>query len=312
MLNAIDEGRYSFEELKGRITPSGSPPSTRSLRRYLAILADAGFPWFFDRPSNVYRFADGYSLKRLALTPSDLFGLVALKSLGASVGGTIGEYIDDVTERLVATAGSGARERVRGRSPVAFRLPETRLDEAGERAFALLASAERDRRSVEFTYQDKEGRASKRRADPYGFIMSSGRIYCVAFDHARKAMRTFAVDNATDVRVTAKTFVKPSTFDVEDYASASISGVLAGSESIDVRVRFDRRVAKAAIAARAVAEQQIARREDGGVDITYRVSDVDELVRWVLGWGAQAEIVEPPGARRRIAELARSLVERYP
>src|SRR4030081_1241450 len=57
LLNAIDEGRFTFEELKDQIADE-KPPSTRTLRRYLSVLADAGFPWFFDRASGTYRFAE--------------------------------------------------------------------------------------------------------------------------------------------------------------------------------------------------------------------------------------------------------------
>ncbi len=67
LLSAIDEGRFTFEELKDRIADE-KPPSTRSLRRYLAVLSDAGFPWYFDRTTSTYRFAEGYSLRRLNLS----------------------------------------------------------------------------------------------------------------------------------------------------------------------------------------------------------------------------------------------------
>ena len=203
LLNAIDEGNHSFEGLKERIAEGGHRPSTRSLRRYLAILSEAGFPWHFDRSTNAYRFAGGYSLKRLDLSNGELFGLVALRSLGASIGGTIGSSIDEVTERLVGTAGRSVKARVDRPSPVAFRLAEIALDENGERAFALLSSAERSSRSVQFAYRDKEGTATTRSADPYGFVVNGGRIYCIAFDHARKDKRTFAVDSMTDVTVLA-------------------------------------------------------------------------------------------------------------
>jgi len=66
LLSAIDDGRYSFEELKDRIADD-KPPSTRSLRRYLAVLSDAGFPWYFDRTTATYKFAEGYSLRRHGL-----------------------------------------------------------------------------------------------------------------------------------------------------------------------------------------------------------------------------------------------------
>ena len=311
LLNAIDEGRHSFEDLKERIREEGKSPSTRSLRRYLAVLSDAGFPWYFDRPSNTYRFADGYSLKRLDLSSGELFGLVALRSFGASLGGALGASIDEITEKLVGTAGRGVRDRVRAPSPVAFRLSELRLDESGERAFALLSAAERSSRSVHFLYEDKDGHQTARTIDPYGFIVSSGRIYCVAFDHGRKEKRTFAVDNITQPDVLAKTFTKPNDFNVEAFAAASISGVLHGNEIADVRVRFDARIAKAAIAARVIAERRIDKREDGTVEITYHVADTDELVRWVLGWGAQAEVIAPLAIRARAAHLASEIAARY-
>jgi len=143
LLNAIDEGVHAFEDLKDRIAENGKRPSTRSLRRYLAILSEAGFPWYFDRNANAYRFAGGYSLKRLDLSSGELFGLVALRSLGASIGGTIGASIDEVTEKLVGTAGRSAQARVDAPSSVAFRVAEVGLDGTGERAFSLLSSAER-------------------------------------------------------------------------------------------------------------------------------------------------------------------------
>jgi predicted DNA-binding transcriptional regulator YafY len=312
LLNAIDEGNHSFETLKDRIAENGRRPSTRSLRRYLAILSEAGFPWYFDRTLNAYRFADGYSLKRLDLSNGELFGLVALRSLGASLGGSIGASIDEVTEKLVGTAGRSAQARAGVAPTVAFRLAETQLDGAGERAFGLLSSAERSSRSVAFSYLDKDGNASARTVDPYGFIIHAGRIYCVGYDHARKDKRTFAVDSVTDPVVLAKTFVRPSDFSVEAYAGTSISGVLHTGAASSVRVRFAPRVAKAAIAAGVVADRQVDRNADGSVDITYRVADVDELVRWVLSWGEQAEILEPVAARERIAALARSVSEKYP
>lgn len=312
LLNAIDEGRYSFEGLKDRLAESGGRrPSTRSLRRYLAVLAAAEFPWHFDRTSNTYRFADGYSLKKLQLSSGELFGLVALRSIAHSIGGTIGASIGEVTGKLAGSSGNGARAQIGGRASVAFRLSEIRLEEPGERAFGLLSAAERASRSVRFVYVDKDDNRSTRTVDPYGFVVSSGRIYCVAYDHARKDRRSFVVDSISDVETLGETFVKPPDFDVESWAASSISGVIHGSSPAHVRVRFAPRVAKAAVAARVVAERDIERRDDGSAEIVFHVADADELVRWVLGWGDQAEILDPPELRSRIADLARAISKKY-
>lgn len=311
LLNAIDDGSHSFEALKDRIAEGGRRPSTRSLRRYLSILAEAGFPIHFERARNAYRFAGGYSLKRLDLSNGELFGLVALRSLGASIGGAIGSSIDEVTEKLVGTAGRGARMHADGESPVAFRLSEIHLEPAGERAFALLSAAERASRSVRFAYLDKNGRKSVRTIDPYGFVIHAGRIYCVGYDHDRRDKRTFAIDSVSDPDVLGNTFLKPADFRIADYTAGSISGVMHGGETVVVTVDFAPRVAKAAIAARVVEERRIERRDDGSARIAYAVSDLDEIVRWVLGWGAQAEIVDPPEARSRIASLATEITGKY-
>src|SRR5271170_7194159 len=95
LLAAIDEGRYGFEELKVRLDEE-SPPSTRTLRRYLATLAESGFPWLYDRATGTYRFESGYSLRRLELSGNELFGLLALRGIAASLGGNIGASIGEV------------------------------------------------------------------------------------------------------------------------------------------------------------------------------------------------------------------------
>ncbi|MGH7738221.1 MAG: helix-turn-helix transcriptional regulator [Candidatus Tyrphobacter sp.] len=310
LLNAIDEGRHNFESLKIRVAGGSSKlPSTRSLRRYLAILAAAEFPWYFDRTANTYRFAEGYSLKRLRLSKSELLGLVALRSIAHSIGGTIGASLGDVTKKIAGASNGHATGN--GHSPVTFRLPEVRLDERGEHAFSLLSAAQRAKRSVRFGYVDNNGSCSIRTADPHGFVVSSGRIYCVAYDHARKDRRSFAVDSVSDLETLAATFAAPADFDIETWAGSSISGVMHGGAPSDVRVRFSPRVAKAALAARVVAERDVARDEDGFVEIAFHVDDVDEIVRWVLSWGDQAEILEPASARSRIGSLLRSIEEKY-
>lgn len=311
LLAAIDEGRHSFPALQERLAEDGRVPATRTLRRYLKILNDAGFPWHFDRTANTYRFAHGYALRGLDLSSRELFGLVTLRAIGEGMGGSIAEAVNAVTRKLVDSATRSARSKIEAPPSVAFRIDRVKLDEEAESAFRLLSAAERASRSVRFMYRDKEGRVSRRLVDPYGFIVSSGRIYCVGYDQGRHAMRTFAVDNVGKIDVGGATFLRPPGFDIEAFAADSISGVLDAARTTAVRVRFAARVAKAAIAARPVAQAQIAHQADGGVEITYRAASVDEIARWVLGWGAQAQVVVPASARKRIATIARQILAQY-
>jgi predicted DNA-binding transcriptional regulator YafY len=309
LLSAIDEGRFSFEELKDQIGED-KPPSTRSLRRYLSVLAEAGFPWYFDRASGTYRFAEGYSLRRLNLSQRELLGLVTLKRLGASLGGTLSAYIEETTAKLLQSSDRRASAAITS-SSLAIRLDSVALEPEVERTFETLQGAERERRRVRFGYTDKTGARSQRQVDPYGFIVSGGRIYLVAYDHRRADMRVFAVDNIDGVGVLPQTFERPADFNLDAYGAHSVSGVRHGVELTEVTVRFSPLVAKAAIAAAVAGERHVEREADGAARITYRVADPREIVRWSMSWGTEAEVLEPPDARAHAREIARTLAGRY-
>lgn len=310
LLSAIDEGRFSFEALKDQIGEE-KPPSTRTLRRYLSVLSDAGFPWFFDRASGTYRFAEGYSLRRLNLSQRELLGLVTLKRLGSSLGGTFATAIEETTQKLLRSSDRRAEAAVESTS-FAIRMETVALPPEAERAFEQLQTAQREHRRVQFNYTDKNGIRTQRRVDPYGFIVSSGRVYLVAFDHARNDMRVFAVDNVDEVAITPQTFERPPDFNLEAYGAHSVSGVRHAETLAEVTVRFSPVVAKAAQAASVARERLVVRRgEDGSVDVTYRVVDPLEIVRWTLGWGAEAEVLAPPEAREAAAAIARDVAARY-
>lgn len=309
LLSAIDEGRFTFEQLKDEIGEE-KPPSTRSLRRYLSILSDAGFPWYFDRNSGTYRFADGYSLRRLNLNQRELLGLVTLKRLGSSLGGTLATYIEETTAKLLLSSDRRASTAMNV-SSLAIRLESVALEPEVERNFETLQAAERDHRRVRFDYTDKNDARTQRLVDPYGFIVSGGRIYLVAFDHGRSDMRVFAVDNIDAVQVQPQTFERPVDFNLEAYGAHSVSGVRHGAELTDVTVRFSHIVAKAAIAANVGRDRRIEREADGTVTITYRIADPLEIVRWSMSWGTEAEILAPPSAREQARGIAQSLAQTY-
>jgi predicted DNA-binding transcriptional regulator YafY len=47
-----------------------------------------------------------------------------------------------------------------------------------------------------------------------------------------------------------------------------------------------------------------------GLDVVLRVR-LDELMPWVLGWGANVGVVEPESFRNRIREEAEKMLKRY-
>jgi len=309
LLAAIDEGCYSFEALKRRVDPE-NPPGTRTMRRYLAELAAGGFPWYFDRQRQVYRFQGDYSLRRLELSSDELFGLLTLKGIAGALGGEIGASIDEVTDKLTRVAGRGTNAAA-ARPAVRVQLSDAHLDPEHSGNFATLQRAQRERQSVRFDYVDKRGKASRRHVDPYGFVVSGGRVYAVAHDRGRGAKRVFALDGIARVTIAPQRFTMPADFDIEAFAAGSVSGLMHAGEPTRVVVRYSPVVARAARAERVVREQTLEDGANGELRIAYVVADAGEFVRWTMKWGAEAEVVEPPAVRALAAQTAREILARY-
>jgi predicted DNA-binding transcriptional regulator YafY len=54
--------------------------------------------------------------------------------------------------------------------------------------------------------------------------------------------------------------------------------------------------------------QKVKRNKDGTVTLTFRVDGLNEIIRWVLGWGSRATVIQPPELRDLIfAQLDDSL-----
>ena len=78
-----------------------------------------------------------------------------------------------------------------------------------------------------------------------------------------------------------------------------------------VRVRFQ------PFAAQLVREriwhhsQRIKELRDGGLELQLQLGSLEEIERWILSWGDQAEVLEPARLRQRLAEVGRKFVARY-
>jgi predicted DNA-binding transcriptional regulator YafY len=81
-------------------------------------------------------------------------------------------------------------------------------------------------------------------------------------------------------------------------------------EAATVRVRFRRDQAKYVRERLWHPSQAFEDHADGSLTLTLRVADTIEVKRWIQGWGAAAEVVEPARLRREIAAEARKIADR--
>ena len=49
----------------------------------------------------------------------------------------------------------------------------------------------------------------------------------------------------------------------------------------------------------------------GGVELTLQLGALEEVERWILEWGAEAEVLQPPELRARVRATVEALAKIY-
>lgn len=200
-------------------------------------------------------------------------------------------------------------ERVQASADVFARTPR---NERFTRVFRTLTEAWAGRRVVEIDYDAgiyDPGRGERRaRVRPYLIEPSAltHALYLIGWDEGRKGRRTFKVERIREAALTPETFEPEPGFDLVGELSRAWD-VIADQPLEDVVVRFAATVARRVAETRWHPSQQLEEQPDGSLLWRGRVAGSREIRIWILGWGADAEVLEPAALRDEIAaELGRA------
>ena len=146
--------------------------------------------------------------------------------------------------------------------------------------------------TLSFMYDGLTG-MGMRRIEPYSLVLYRNGLYLVGKDVAKKEFRTFAVERMRRVRALSQApFTRDPALDVSKLFDGAF-GIIAGSQRHRVTVEFEQRVATWIEEREWHPSQKITRQIDGGVIIEFDVAITEELVAWVLRWGASAKVLGP-------------------
>jgi predicted DNA-binding transcriptional regulator YafY len=184
---------------------------------------------------------------------------------------------------------------------------------ADVQVFEALSKAAFKSVEIRFAYKKLGSKGyEERHAQPYHLGAVENLWYLFAFDLMRNQLRTFALPRIRNVRISGIKFRRPSEFSIGKFLEQSF-GVYArpGKDRLKVKIRLD------AFAAELVEERQwhpsqkIRHLKGGGAELSLTLGNLEEVERWVLGWGAHAEVLEPSDLRIRLKETVAALARKY-
>ncbi|HUP47814.1 MAG TPA: WYL domain-containing protein [Thermoanaerobaculia bacterium] len=308
LVDALGGRRLSVQEIARRFDVS-----ERTAYRDLADVGRQLAPVV--REEGGYRLMKGSRLRPLNLSGDERQLLAALLALPATRRlAPLAGRLASLAAKLEAAAGrpEGDSSADEGAGP---RLADA--DRTGPVPAAVVHALEIaiDRRlPVRLRYRSLSAATARwRGADPWALFHRAGAWYLVGRCHQRDAPRTFRLDRVRAVEGleadgTAQPFTRPPGFSVEAYL-ADAWDIYRGEGRHEVVVRFAPEAAPIVLYARHHPGETVEEPADGSALYRVTVSHLDEVARWVVGFGGQAVALEPAELVARVREMAAGALE---
>lgn len=185
-----------------------------------------------------------------------------------------------------------------------------RSDEEKLEFLPLLQEAIWQERKLSLHYQRGE-QAVERVVGPLGLV-AKGRIWYLvaAID---KEIRTYRVSRIQQAQILDEAYLRPVDFDLAGYWSESSTTFMANIPRHPVSVRITRdALPRVTQAGRYIQLEQISPPDEQGW-LTARIlfEYKDEICGYLLSFGTEIEILDPPELRTQVIELARQMAAFY-
>ena len=291
--------------------------TTRTIRRDLAALQEAGFPLYDERDGDghVRWRIDGQVLKGLetGFTLAELCALYLSRNLLEAVAGT--PFQRDLTNafaRLEKMLTPRMRQFL-DRLPTVLAAkpgPRARGSDSASTTVTQLLEATLHFRVARMRYHSvSSARVKDYLVHPSRLLFAHGGMYLLAYVPEYDDVRTFAVDRIASVSLEKQTFTPRQAESDEVFANSL--GVNTGPAA-HVEIAFDAKVAPYVRARVWHASQQLRDDAGGRLKLSLDVCHDWALRSWILSWGPFVRVVSPASLAGEVISDLRAAGAHYP
>jgi predicted DNA-binding transcriptional regulator YafY len=292
--------------------------TTRTIRRDLQALEEAGFPLFDDKGRDDGKtrwLVNGQAFKGLSagLTVSELCALYFSRTLLESLSGTpFRDEVESAFEKLSSALTPHMRQFL-DQLPrvIATKADPTRRkeDPRQQRLIARALEATLHLRQATILYHSKSSDRTKTYlVHPYRLAYAQGGLYLLAYVPEYSEVRTFAVERLQEISLLEERFTPIE--ELPDAAFPHSLGVHSGPPE-RVEIEFQPAVADYVRSREWHGSQALEDDSTGGVRMTLDVCLDRALQSWILSFGPFARVVAPQALAKAIAEQFEEARARY-
>jgi Predicted transcriptional regulator len=261
-----------------------------------------------ERGGKTYYTADKFRLREITFTSPELVSLAfLLELLKPYQSMAMGKSSQELIHRLIDNTTNLNREFIKHFSGlVTINTNDYITDDVNPDFEERLQTAIRNKTKVKISYhsfgQDED---TVRIIRPYELLINDGALNVVGYCELRQDLRDFRVSRIMDITMLDDTFNVPEEYYLQRARNKFIH--LSGKENEKIELLFEGKTAKYIKEYEADLADEIHPAENGVV--FHRTTAVtEELIRWIMQFGAGVKVINPPHLRDKIkAELENNL-----
>lgn len=286
--------------------------SERTIYRDMQVLELAGIPIEFDQDDRCYRVKQDFRFPSLNVTEEEALGQGTATAITTGPGLDINDGARPVTRKLAASSKQELAQVLADAEELVAVLDLKLADHSRHRDIIRTTQwALIKRKQLTGTYRSPhEPDEVKLHLHPYRLCLVKQAWYLIARPDGDNAPRTYRVARFKTLRTVDANAQMPQDFDLKVYFGNAWA-VYRGDQSYDVEILFSKE------ATGTVAEvvwhhtQKVRKNKDGTVTLTFQVDGLNEIVRWILGWGNLATVIQPPELRDMIVAQLNEAIRTY-
>jgi len=286
----------------------------RTVFRDLDVLREAGVPLVYDAQKQRYSVNGTFYLPPTSFTPDEALSLIVLcHEMGDRSQLPFFGSARSAVLKLEGLLPAKLREQLRQVSDaISIDIaPHSGLDGL-DPTYQELLRAIGEHRALRIYYESlAERQQICTKLFPYRLLFSRRSWYVIGRSSLHRGVRTFNVGRIRSLEPVDDTFTVPRSFSLQRYLGNAWHLIPEPGPDREVVIRFRPRVAKNVAEVRWHSTQRTAFRSDGSMDFSVTVSGLEEISWWVLGYGDQAEAIQPEALRQMIAGHVAGMAQQY-
>jgi predicted DNA-binding transcriptional regulator YafY len=307
----IKDGRHpNASTLAGKLDVS-----TKTVQRDLDYLRDElEAPIEFDRLENGYFYSrPDYVLPFLPVDGNDLFSIGVASQVLSLFGGTpLARDLKACYQRLAVLMPPAVRLR-----------PDIVMEKLALRAAAFRPVREEIWQAVSESLQKGIGLSVRYRSAgaaeagearlilPYAFVLSGRDWMVLAMDRAAAQVKIFYLARMDQATLSGERYAIPRGFDPDEFFRNTFGVFVGGGKPFRFRVRFSPEVSDEVREMQWHPKQKIENAPDGSATLELPAQSLREARRFVLAYGSDARVLEPPELVEELRAEAARLTREY-